>query len=73
MRRQVQSLASPSGLRILGCCELCSRLQKQLRSSIAVAVVHASSYISDLTPSLFTSMCYRCGSKKDKNDRGAMI
>ena len=38
-RLQVQSLASLSGLRIRHCGELWCRLQTQLRSGIAVAVV----------------------------------
>ena len=39
MRTQFRSLASLSGLRIQRCCELWCRLQTQLRSGIAVAVV----------------------------------
>ena len=35
--------------------------QTQLRCHIAVAVAKASSYISDLTPSLGTSICRGCG------------
>ena len=57
-----------SGLRIWCCCELWCRLQMWLRSSIAVAVVEASSYSSDLTPSLGTSMCCGCGPKKKKKN-----
>ena len=38
MRMQVQSLASPSGLRIWRCCELWCSLQTQLRFRIAVAM-----------------------------------
>ena len=37
-----------------------------LRSGIAVAVVQAGSYSSDLTPSLGTSLCLGCGPKKQK-------
>ena len=39
MRTQLRSLASLSGLRIQHCCELWCRLQTQLGSGIAVAVV----------------------------------
>ena len=35
-----------------------------LRSRIAVEVAFADSFISDSTPSLGTSMCCECGSKK---------
>ena len=52
MRIPVQSLASLSGLRIRRCLELWCKSQTQLRSGVAVAVVAASSCISDLTPSL---------------------
>ena len=64
MKTQVQSLASLSGLRIQCCQELWCRLQAQLGSGIAVAVVLASSYSSDLTPSRETSICCGCGLKK---------
>ena len=50
MRMQVQCLASLSGLRIQHC----------------LTVVQASSYSSDLTPSLGTSICHRCGPRKTK-------
>ena len=56
MRLWVRSLALLSGLRIQRCLELWCRLQMQLRSHIAVAVVWASSCGSDLTPSLGTSI-----------------
>ena len=36
----------------------------QLGSRVAVAVVQASGYSSDSTPSLGTSMCPGCGPKK---------
>ena len=55
MRTQVGSLTSLSGLRIQHCPELWCRLQMQLGSSVAVAVVQAGSYNSDWTPSLGTS------------------
>ena len=37
-----------------------------LRSGMAMAVVYAGSYSSDLTPSLGTNTCCRCGPKKKK-------
>ena len=37
-----------------------------LRSGVGVAVVYAKSYSSMLTPSLGTSICWRCSSKKEK-------
>ena len=64
MRTQVQSLASLRGLRSWCCCELW--LQTQLGSHVAVAVVQASSYSSDSTLRLGTSICSRCGPKKQK-------
>ena len=53
MRKWVRSLALLSGLRIRRCCELWCRLQMRLRPYVAVA----SSYSSDLTPSLGTTIC----------------
>ena len=47
MRRQVQSLASLSGLRIGYYRELWCRLPTRLRSGIAVTVAEASGCISD--------------------------
>ena len=41
-------------------------LQTQLRSSVAVAVVYASSYSSDLTPSYMQQVQPRGGKKKKK-------
>ena len=38
-----------------------------LRSGVAVAVVQASGYSSNLTPNLETSMCCRCSPKRIKN------
>ena len=60
MRMRVWSLASLSGLKIQHCCELWCRLQTWLRFRVAVAVAYASSYSSDLTPSLGTSICCGC-------------
>ena len=55
-----------SGLRIQRCRELWCRSQTWLRFCIAVAMVWASSYSSDLTPSLRTSICRGCGPEKKK-------
>ena len=64
MKMRVQSLASLGGLGTQCCRELWCRSQTWLRSGVAVAVVQASSYSSDLTPGLRTSTCRRCGPKK---------
>ena len=48
------------------CHELGCRSQMWLRSRVAVAVVQASSFSSNWTPSMGTSMCHRCGPKKTK-------
>ena len=64
MKMQVRSLALPSEIRIWLCHELQCRLQAWLGSCVAVAV--ASSYSSNLTPSLGTSICHECGPKKEK-------
>ena len=66
MRTWVRSLASLSGLGIRCCCEHRCRLQMQLGSRIAVAVVEACSCSSDLTRRLGTSICSRCSPKKIK-------
>ena len=59
------------GLRIQHCQELWCRLQTQLgpRVAVAVAVAHAGTCRSDLTPSLGTSPCHGCGPKKTKKER----
>ena len=63
-------LALLRGLRIRHCWgELWCKLQMQLGSHVAVAVVKASSCSSDSTPSLGTSMCYGCGPKKQKKKK----
>ena len=67
MRMQVQSLALLSGLRVGHCCELGCRSQTWLGSGISVAVVKASGYTSDSTPSLWTSTYHGCYSKNKKN------
>ena len=64
MRLRVQSLASGSGLRIWHCHKLWCRSQTWLRSGVAVAVVEASSYSSNPTPSPGTSTCCDYGHKK---------
>ena len=66
MRMQVQYLASLSGLRIQCYHEVWCSLQPWLGSHVAVAVVQASSYSSDMTPSLGTSKCHGCSPKKTK-------
>ena len=63
MKLWVWSLASLSGLRTPKCCELWCRSQMRLGSSVAVTVAVASSYGSDLTPSLGTFICLGCGPK----------
>ena len=45
------------------------RLQMWLRSGVAMAVAWADGYSSDLTPSLGTSICCRCGHKKKKKKK----
>ena len=69
MRLHVRSLASVSGLGIRRCRELGCRLQTRLGSGVAVAVVQASGYSSDWTPSLGTSMCHKCSPRKDKKTK----
>ena len=66
MRLRVPSLALLSGLRIQCCHELWCRLQMQLRSGVAVAVVQGSSCSSNLTASLGTSIWRQCSPKKKK-------
>ena len=63
MRAKVRSLALLSWLRIQCCCELWCRSYTWLGSCIAVAVVWARSYSSDLNPSLGTSICRGCRPK----------
>ena len=61
---RVQSLASLSVLRIRHCGGQWCRLQRWLRSRVAVAVAKAGGYSSNSALSLGTSICCRCGSKK---------
>ena len=69
----VRSLILLSGLRIWCCHELRHRSQTRLRSGVAVAVAQASSYSSDSTPSLGTSICHKCGPKKKKERKTRKI
>ena len=66
---QVRFLALLCGLRIHRCHEPWRRSQTQLRSDVAVAVSQASSYSSDLIPRLGTSVCCKCGPKKQKKKK----
>ena len=59
---------SLSELKIYCCPELQCRLQTQLGSGVAVAVVGAGSCSSNSTPSLGTSICHGCGPKKTNNN-----
>ena len=69
MRIQVQSPSLLSGLSIQHCHELQCGSQARLVSGIAVPVMQASGYSSNLTPSLGTSMCRRCDPKKTKKKK----
>ena len=64
MRMQVRSLILLSGLRIWCCSELWCRSKTWLGSCISVAVVEASSYSSNLTCILGTSICLGYRPKK---------
>ena len=66
MGTRVRSLVSLSGLRIWRCHEVQCNLQTHLKSGIAVAVLWASSYSSDSTPSLGTSIWHWWNPKKKK-------
>ena len=68
MKMQVRSLASPSGLRIQGCCKLFHRSQMRLISSVAVAVVQVSAAALNQPLAPGTSICHRCGRKKKKKN-----
>ena len=65
----IPGLDAINGLRIQCCHELRCRLQTWFRSYVAVAIAQASSYSSDLTPSLGTSICHRCGPKKTNQQK----
>ena len=73
MRMQIRSLASLSGLRIQGCHLLWCRLHTRLGFCVAVAVLQASSYSSNLTPSLGTSLCCEWSPKKQKKKKKKKI
>ena len=74
MTFRVLSLALFSGLRIRHCRELRCRSQTRLGSGVDVAVAQASSYSSNQTSSLGTSICCRCGTKKrQKKDQKIYI
>ena len=49
--------------------ELWCRLKMWLGSGVALAVAEASSFGSDWTPSLGTSLCQGCGPKKTKKKK----
>ena len=66
IHEDVGSLARLSGLKIWHCCKLLHRYQMQLGSGIATVVVQAGSYLSDSIPSLGTSICLKCSTKKKK-------
>ena len=44
-----------------------------LGSGIAMAMAQASSYSSDLTPNLDTSICCGCGPRKDKKTKKKIL
>ena len=65
-----EDTGSISGSAQIQCCpELWRRSQTQLGSQVAVAVDRLVSSSSNLTPSLKTSICHRCGPKKQKKKR----
>ena len=66
---RVRSLALLSGLRIQSYRDPWCRSHMRFRSCIAVAVMQASSFSSDSTPCLGTSIYHRCGSKKKKKKK----
>ena len=55
-----------SGLRIRNYHKLWCRSQMPLGFHIAVAVMQARSFSSNMTPSPRTSICFRCSPKKQK-------
>ena len=62
-------LVSLSGLRIQHCHKLRHRSQMRLGSDVAVAVVKAGGYSSDLTPAWELPYASGAALKKDKNKR----
>ena len=69
MRTRVRSLALLSGLRMWHCHELWCGSQTLVRSDIAMPVVSAGGYSSDMTLSLGTSIYCRCSPKKKKEKK----
>ena len=71
MKMWVWSLALLSGSGMWHCCEMRCRSQMQLGSwdALAVAVEQAGSCSSDSFPSLGTSICHRCGTKKQSKTK----
>ena len=69
MRLWVRSPPLLSGLTIRHCRELWCGLQKRLGSRVAVALVSAGGYSSNVTPSLETSMCLGSGPRNSKKDK----
>ena len=69
MRMQVLSLASLSESGIQRCRQLWCRSQTPLESRVAVAEAVAGSCSSDLTHSLETSICHRCGPQKKNKQK----
>ena len=69
MKTKVQSLVLLRELRIQHCHELGCRSQMWLGSCVAVAVVSASKYSSDLTPRLGTSICLGYGPKNSEEKK----
>ena len=59
----------PWWVRVQCCHKLQRRLQMQLGSSVAVAVVEAGHCRSNSTPSLGASICYRCSPKKKERTK----
>ena len=70
---QAQSLPLPSGLKIRHCRELWYKSQTWLGSRIAAAVVQTSSYSSNVTPSLGTTICHRCSPKKTEKKKSVLF
>ena len=66
---RVQSLALLRRLRIWYCCKLWCRSQVWLRSGIAVTVVQACGYSSNLTPSLGISICASMAIKRKRKKK----
>ena len=69
MRLWVRSLPLLSGLTIRHCHELRCRPRMRLGSQVAVALAWASSYSSDSTPSLGTSICRGSGPRNSKKKK----